>query len=94
MTVKLIGFSQKYIGESTDVKPVTGGANLISPINPLGTIPQGSTFYEGDTGRTATWNGYRWTYPPTDAIVADRLDAIIAELREMKELHLAAIQNM
>ena len=85
MTVKLQTFARKYIGLSTDDKPVTDDD---------GTVPVGSTFYEEDRGTTATWDGYRWGYPPLDDRVVDRLESILTELRELKELHQGIVASL
>lgn len=86
MTVKLYSSQRSYIGESTDTKPVTGGAD--------GTIPTGSTFVESDTGRRFAWNGYRWTLAATDIDNTDiltRLDQVVAELKQTNEILLAVM---
>jgi len=80
MTVRLIGFKRSYLGLSGDEKPVTTDDD---------TVPFGSTFHEVDTDRVATWDGTRWAVKPTDFALLDRLDSILAELREIKELHTA-----
>lgn len=86
MTVKLEGTVRAYVGESTDVKPTSDPAS--------GTIPAGSTFEEVDTGRTAKYDGYRWRYVDSNVPLLDKLDELLMELKEIKELHTAVVANL
>jgi hypothetical protein len=94
MTATRTSFSHKYVGLSTDVKPVTGGPDADG--NSLGTIPVGSVFHETDTGNIATYDGYVWriTDREMDSRVLDRLDAIIEQLKALNDLHSAVADSL
>ena len=77
MTVKLEGSISRYIGLSTDTKPVGDFAN--GEI-----VPVGSSFLETDTGRIYRWNGAHWNFAePTDETTA-LLTVIYLELRAVR----------
>lgn len=87
MTVQLIGTFRNYVGLSGDQKPVTQVGSV---------IPNGSTFTETDTGRKFVWDAYRWNLVSDgmDRVIVDRLEQIIEELRELKEIHQAVIGSL
>lgn len=85
--VKLEGSIKRFIGLSSDTKPEREGADSFG--NPTGAmLPPGSSFFETDTFRIARWNGIQWTYEAEDTRITDRLDTLIAEIRELKAVHL------
>ncbi len=72
---KLLGPIKRYIGYSTDVKSETsGGVNL----------PIGSTFFELDKQRTATFDGQRWVYGPPGNAIETKLDELLCLGQEIK----------
>ena len=82
MTVKRIASPRKYIGLSTDTKPVTDTTDA---------IPSGSEFYEFDSGILYQWTAYEWIAVSTGTLLDDRqlntLREILVELRDLNELH-------
>lgn len=71
MAVRLEGTIKRYIGVSTDEKPMED-------------VPAGSSFLEEDTGLVWRFNG-GWRVPPPDERMADLLQAILAELVAIRE---------
>lgn len=80
MTVQKITHGSRYIGFAADDKPVTTSDE---------TIVVGSEFVELDTGKRYCWDGSRWNTPQIDYAMLERLDAIVAELKSLKEFHMA-----
>lgn len=88
MAVKLESTIKRFIGKSTDQKPVVGryfGDVLIQAKD----LPPGSTFLEEDffladgSQRIARWNGEAWTYPlapATQAISGATLEKLLKEI--------------
>ena len=62
MAVRLEGTIKRFIGASTDTKPVVGrlfDGSILADRD----LPPGSSFLESDTGRVYRWNGFEWTHP-------------------------------
>ncbi len=78
---KLLGSIKKYIGYSTDTKSTTTQVGGSTP------LPAGSTFFEIDKQRTATWDGYNWTYErqEKDSALADTLNVMISTLQQLND---------
>ena len=75
--VRLEGSIQRYLGLSTDTKPVGDFANGES-------IPVGSSFMETDTGHIYRFNGDGWKFAePTDE-TATLLTVIYLELQQIR----------
>ena len=72
MTVRLESTIKRFIGMSTDDKPI-----VEQPDDPLSrALPAGSSFLETDTGKIWRWNGAVWTYPSDlEGIEARQQDA-------------------
>lgn len=85
--VKLEGSIRRYIGLSSDTKPVPGMQNADNTLVSDTDIPAGSSFFESDTGRIARWNGAAWLLPPpaSDGDVL-RLDAVLDELLRIRRV--------
>jgi len=79
MAVKLEGSINRYLGLSTDSKPVGDFAS--GQI-----IPVGSSFMETDTGRIYRWNGGGWKYAEPSDETAALLTVIYLELQELRQL--------
>ncbi len=79
---RLVGSTKKYVGLSTDEKATTTTTGGSTP------IPAGSTFFEIDKQRTATWDGYRWWYErqEKDSALAEKLDVLQSTLERLNEL--------
>jgi hypothetical protein len=74
--IRLTESPRRWIGLSTDAKPIPGQAqNGGTDIVQAADVTVGTTFFETDTNRTATWNGASWVAAP----VAD--DAMLQQLR-------------
>ena len=86
MTVRLEGNIKRFIGLSTDPKPVPGyqidGSTLA-----VSDLPAGSSFLETDTGLIYRWDGTAaWTvYHPAEE-QGEYLQAVISELASLREL--------
>lgn len=79
MTVRLESSIRRYVGLSTDPKPIGYSGIVADP------IPAGSSFLETDTGDIWRWNGTEWT--AHESIEASEwLAAIYGELRQLREL--------
>ena len=91
MAVILEGPIRRYIGLSTDIKPVVGE---LSPDNSTviaaSDLPAGSSFLESDTGRVARWNGAAWLVPPVDGSLLEAQGDIVNELMRIRRLLEAA----
>lgn len=86
MAVRLEGTTRRYIGLSTDEKPVPGyqldGSRIAGQ-----DLPAGSSFLERDTGRILRWDGESWTYPqPTDETQTEILQLLYVEMHALREL--------
>ena len=77
MTIRLEGSINRYLGLSTDAKPVGDFANGE-------TIPVGSSFMETDTGKIYRWDGGAWKYASPEDDQAQLLAAILSELRNIR----------
>ena len=77
MAVKLEGSIQRYLGLSTDDKPVGDFAN--GEI-----IPAGSSFMETDTGRIYRYNGEGWRFAEPADETAMLLTIIYLELQAIR----------
>ena len=87
MTVRLEGPIHRYIGLSTDEKPVPGlqyGGGTITDAD----LPSGSSFLESDTWLIYRWNGSdTWTLPalePDPQLAA--LQEILVALTKISEI--------
>ena len=93
MTVRLEGPIRRYIGLSTDVKPIIGIQSDGSTIE-VTDLPAGSSFMEPDTGRIYRWDGATWTLPAPGGdeqlYVLQALLIEITQLRQMVELTIGA----
>mgnify|MGYP001578129600 CR=1 FL=1 len=94
MTVKLEGTIRRYIGLSTDAKPVLGYQSDGSTITALD-MPAGSSFLETDTGRIYRWDGSSaWTLPVVsgsdELYVLQALLIEVTQLRQVVELTIGA----
>ena len=79
MAVRLESSIRRYVGLSTDAKPIAYIGTAVDP------IPAGSSFLETDTGDIWRWNGSEWT--AHESIEATEwLVAIYGELRQLREL--------
>ena len=90
MTVTRVGYTNRYAAYAADAKPIVDTVTL-------GTIPVGSKIEELDTGIVSTWDGSRWltpVAPPDDQQALDRLDAILAEMKEITKLQLAILARL
>ena len=78
MATQLDGTIKRWIGISSDVKPVVG-------LNPDGTtlaasdLPPGSSFFESDTGTIFRWTGTGWVAPQPDTRIIELLTRILDE---------------
>lgn len=77
MAVKLESTVKRYIGLSTDAKPYPSATD---------TIPAGSSFFETDTWKIARFDGADWRHESQESEIVDKLDELLQELREIKEL--------
>ena len=86
MTVRLEGTIRRYIGLSTDEKPVLGLQEDGSTIE-ASALPAGSSFLESDSGRIYRWNGEAWTLPvaETDEQLYV-LQALLMEITQFREM--------
>ena len=91
MAVKLETSIRRYIGLSTDEKPVIGyqvDGSTLAAVD----LPAGSSFLESDTGLIYRWDGRAWAIPAIAGDEATRLLSLIAadlrRLVELKELDL------
>ena len=77
--VQLVGLIQKFVGKSTDVKPVK--------VLDGSTINLGSEFLETDTQQRFYFDGTAWNtgYGPVPTLVDGRPAEIIDELRKHSE---------
>lgn len=85
MTVRLEGVIRRYIGLSTDIKPVLGVQADGSPIAP-NDLPAGSSFLESDTGAIYRWTGEAWSRAPADneeLYVLEALLVVVSEIHQM-----------
>ena len=76
MAVKLESSTRRWIGLSTDVKPVS----------PADEVTPGSSFLESDTGKIYRWDGEAWRCPESSDLQAEVLQLILAELTQIREL--------
>jgi len=83
MAVKLEGSINRYLGLSTDAKPVGDFAN--GEI-----IPVGSSFMETDTGRIYRWNGEGWKFAEPSDETAMLLTVLFLEVQELRRIVQAA----
>ena len=87
MAVRLEGSIKRYIGLSSDTKPVLGwqpdGSTLTGA-----DLPAGSSFLETDTGRIYRWDGASaWTLPilgPDDQLYV--LQALLSEVTQLRQI--------
>jgi len=85
MAVKLVTTIQRWIGVSTDAKPVSA--------------PVGSTFYEPDTGRSWIWDGQSWkediaSRKADDDITRRLLELLLVEAMEINNRMLTLIETV
>ena len=84
MAPKLEGSIHRYIGLSTDAKPVVGqtieGNDVTSQ-----DIPAGSSFMETDTGRIFRYDGADWQVFIAEDAQQQVLEMIYAELVTIRE---------
>lgn len=85
MAVRLEASIKRYIGLSTDVKPID---------IPNETIPSGSSFFETDTWKISRFDGVQWKVEQTDTSVAERLDVMIELLKEVRDLQIEQVSAM
>ena len=78
MTGRLEGSIRRYIGLSTDAKPVGFIGTESDP------LPAGSSFLETATGDIYRWNGAIWT-AHQDNVTAEWLSLIYLEMRQLRE---------
>ncbi len=94
MAVTLEGSTRRFIGLSTDSKPVPGG-HFDNTTLTAGDITPGSSFLEADTGRIFRWDGSKWQARP-EPKVADTglqtLDVNALILRELVRIRLGLIE--
>lgn len=57
--------TRRWIGLSSDIKPVPGAADVNGSVYAAEDVTVGSTFFETDTNRTTTWNGGAWVGGPS-----------------------------
>ena len=74
MAVKLETTIRRYIGASTDEKPIYADADSRDP------VPNGSSFLENDTGEL-----YRLNWPVWNKINPDDTSEVITQLREVNQ---------
>ena len=86
MTVKLQNTTYRYIGLSTDEKPVpTGEGEGSSEAKQMDLVlPPGSSFLENDTGKIYRWDGKSWRYTAQEDDQSQLLVAILLELRHIR----------
>lgn len=82
MAVTLETSNRRYIGASTDTKPV-----LLADTAGDKPIPAGSSFLENDTGKIFRWDGVEWKHyeAPIDEQL-QTLQMILVELTELRQL--------
>ena len=91
MAVRLEGSTRRWIGLSSDEKPIPGHSTWDPKDNVATTIeatdvPPGSSFLETDTGRIQRWDGSAWAvYVPADE-QSEYLQAILTELASLREV--------
>lgn len=81
MTVQLVTNIKKWIGTSSDVKPISTASSL---------IPPGSTFLESDTGDMYRFDSSEWIRAELDKEASEEnrsllLTAILLELQKLNE---------
>lgn len=81
MAVYLETSTRRYIGASTDTKPVL----LADPAGDKA-MPVGSSFLENDTGKIFRWDGVEWKHYEAIDEQVQTLQLILAELTELREL--------
>ena len=94
MAVRLEGSIKRFIGLSTDEKPVLGTSQLDDRGHEVEItardLPPGSSFMESDTGRVLRWTGELWAFPATNGDEQGQWLALLYEemhsLRELVEL--------
>src|SRR3990167_3095343 len=90
MAVTLEGAIKRFIGLSTDVKPLPGQrgdlADASAPALPAADLPAGSSFFETDTWRIARYDGAGWRYEETNDAMARKIDELLQAQRETNEL--------
>lgn len=72
MAVKLEATTHRYLGLSTDEKPLTGSDNRA--------IATGSSFLETDTGNIYRFDGTHWRFPVRDRHEQAQNDEMLAVL--------------
>ena len=77
MAVKLETNIKRFIGLSTDAKPL--------PIVDSD-LPVGSSFLENDTGTIYRWDGQMWLCPPAADQQLAVLQIILVEITQLREL--------
>lgn len=58
--IRLAPSPSRWIGLSTDVKPIAGQTSLTGDVILAADVTVGSTFLETDTNAMSTWNGAAW----------------------------------
>lgn len=57
---------KRYIGDSSERKPLPGELQADNTILLATDLPSGSSFFEEDTGFVSRWTGYVWTTAPPE----------------------------
>lgn len=86
MTMRLVGNEQKFVGLSTDKKP-------IPPEKGQDSRPLFASFWELDTGRTYHWRpdkGWVEIKIPTDTSVLSALQLVARQLEQVQRMLAAA----
>lgn len=103
MAVRLEKAVKRFIGLSTDVKPVVGewfeslGTGQPGSYLTAADLPDGSTFLETDvclpdgSFRIARWDGAKWVYPSPDASLVRLTEALESLRREVAAMRLGMI---
>ena len=78
MAVYLERSTPRYIGSSSDTKPVTLEGDKA--------MPPGSSFLENDTGKIFRWDGFSWKHYEAVDEHLQALQLILIELTQLREL--------
>jgi hypothetical protein len=83
VAIRLESTTRRFIGLSTDPRPVSG-AQADGAI--AAEIPVGSSLLLTDTWEIERWDGTAWRHSARSEEIAERLDAQLAVMREIKDL--------
>lgn len=89
MAVKLEGAIRRFIGKSTETKPVVGTSrdkNAGEVVVTAHDLPAGSTFLEADTGLIYRWTGDEWLAAPAERQLDSLLHSIDDRLALIVEI--------